>query len=367
MYLIGVHKIVNLVVLLWRYGFDLFRMNSAVSGIIKKFRNIYDLQASGKSYEKVEDMLSAMGGEEMCRLMKISAQEYMADEKHWNARLISELVGGAMRVGYGQGTSVNTFTALVSLAGVDDGKLWSVIGGNYKIAEGALKDSAHNSLVMEDVVSVSKSEEGGVVKYTITTEDGNVDAGYDVVIVANPLNLSSVKYENFSSNVYTSAANTPYQRTVATFIKGKINQEFFGESPNLRNFPLAIMTTSGDSYLFEFNAVQIEIPSEIEQDEVSKYTVPLDEEPIRVWKVFSPQPLTMEQCQQMFSEFNMDEVKVHDWMAYPHYHPPDEAPSFVLDEGVFYINAIEKAASAMEMSAIGAKNAALLARKYIQQ
>ncbi len=54
-----------------------------------------------------------------------------------------------------------------------------------------------------------------------------------------------------------------------------------------------------------------------------------------------------------------------DWLAYPVYNPPEECPSFVLDSGMFYINGIEKAASAMEMSAIGGKNVALLARNYL--
>jgi len=51
-------------------------------------------------------------------------------------------------------------------------------------------------------------------------------------------------------------------------------------------------------------------------------------------------------------------------MAYPHYTPPEKFWSFVLDDGVFYVNAIEHSASAMEMSAVSAKNAALLAHKY---
>ena len=53
---------------------------------------------------------------------------------------------------------------------------------------------------------------------------------------------------------------------------------------------------------------------------------------------------------------------------YPHYDPPEQFPPFVLDNGgLFYINCIEKAASALEMSAIGAKNVALLTKEYILQ
>ena len=366
MYHIGINKIVSFVKLWWRYGIDLFRMNFAVSALLKKFRNIYSLQASGHTYNTVEEMLTAMGGEEMANMMKVTDQDYMTNEKHWNQTLIHELVGAATRVNYGQDTdAINAFVTMVSLAGMQDGKLWSVVGGNYKLAEAALRDSTYNSLLMEDVVSVRKTEQDNKVEYTITTSSGKTEDGYDAVIVANPLNVSDIKYENFSSDVYTTVAKTPYQRTIATFVKAKIRPEFFGEGPELKKFPLAILTASGDSYPFEFRAVQVEIPSEIEQEDVKDYLLPLDQQPVRVWKVFSPEPLSAEQCQQMFAEVDVEDVKVYDWLAYPQYHPPDQAPPFVLEEGVFYVNAIEKAASAMEMSAIGAKNAALLAQDYI--
>jgi len=95
------------------------------------------------------------------------------------------------------------------------------------------------------------------------------------------------------------------------------------------------------------------------------YQKPVCEEPIRTWMVPAPDPLTDEQKQQMFLEVE-DETSV-EWLAYPVFEllQPKEFPPFVLDEGLFYINAIEKAASAMEMSAIGAKNVALLTNNYL--
>ena len=56
-------------------------------------------------------------------------------------------------------------------------------------------------------------------------------------------------------------------------------------------------------------------------------------------------------------------VEVFDWLAYPRYRP-DERPklaSFVLSPRLYYVNAVEFAASAMEMSAIAARNVANLA------
>lgn len=56
-------------------------------------------------------------------------------------------------------------------------------------------------------------------------------------------------------------------------------------------------------------------------------------------------------------------VKVLDWLAYPKYSP-NERPnlgSFVLSPQLYHVNAVELSASAMEMSAIAAKNVANLA------
>ena len=337
-------------------------MNSSVSALLKKFDSIYSIQAGGTSFANVEDMLTAMGGEDMCHLTQVSANDYMLNMKQWNERLVKELVTSVVRINYGQGTTLNAFAAYVALAGVQNGKLWSVVGGNWQIAQKVLKASGA-SLVMDDVVRVTKIDDGsGKVKYTIMTEDMTETGDFDVVIVANPLNLSSIKYENFSHDVYTAAATTPYQRTVSNFANARINQEFFGVEAG-KSFPQVILTSGMEGCPFQFNSVAVEIPSDITQEDVYKFTKPLKEDPRRVWKVFSPQPLTASQLKAMFMD--IDERGMKDWQAYPQYHTPEQFPSFILDDGVFYINAIEKAASAMEMSAIGAKNVALLAREYI--
>ena len=358
------NTIIQSVQLLWRYGFDLFKMSSLVNRTLKQFCTIYNLQDGGKAYANVEDMLAAMGGEQMKDMMKTPASEYLK-KLRWNEKLINEIITGALRNNYGQGTSVNAFTALVALAGMQSDSLWSVVGGNYQIAKCALKDSGA-SLVMDDVISVTKSEGEGSVKYAIATENGENNEGYDLVIVANPLNTSSVKYNNFSSDVYTAAATTPYHRTVASIYKAKINQKFFGLTTDIANFPQAILTTDMEAPPFKFNSVGALVPSEMKKDEMEKYRSSHRDDPERVWKVFSPQPLTREQCLSLFPEVDqIDDSVCCDWLAYPQYIAPYQAPSFILDDGVFYINAIEMAASAMEMSAIGAKNAALLARDYL--
>ncbi|KAJ9598877.1 hypothetical protein L9F63_026587 [Diploptera punctata] len=81
-----------------------------------------------------------------------------------------------------------------------------------------------------------------------------------------------------------------------------------------------------------------------------------------VWKIFSQEPLTQGQLNKFFKTHK--NINVIDWLAYPQYHTKQRNDTFVLYKNLYHINAIEWAASAMEMSVIGAKNVALLAYKY---
>ena len=57
------------------------------------------------------------------------------------------------------------------------------------------------------------------------------------------------------------------------------------------------------------------------------------------------------------------QAEVVDWLAYPKYSPNERSrlASFVLSPQLYYVNAIELSASAMEMSAIAARNVANIA------
>lgn len=54
-------------------------------------------------------------------------------------------------------------------------------------------------------------------------------------------------------------------------------------------------------------------------------------------------------------------VQVTEWQAYPHYGSSQVLPPVELHPNLYYLNGIELAGSAMEMSSVAAKNIALLA------
>ena len=57
---LGFSSIVNRIKLLFRYGLSPLRMSRTVRSLVKKFSNIYTLQANGHTYNTVPDMLRAM-------------------------------------------------------------------------------------------------------------------------------------------------------------------------------------------------------------------------------------------------------------------------------------------------------------------
>lgn len=83
----------------------------------------------------------------------------------------------------------------------------------------------------------------------------------------------------------------------------------------------------------------------------------------RLYKIFSSEPLP---AVLLSALFYMPVVHaLHDWLAYPTFHVPEAFAPFQLTEGLYYGNAWENAASAMEMSAVAARNSALLASRYL--
>jgi prenylcysteine oxidase/farnesylcysteine lyase len=84
-----------------------------------------------------------------------------------------------------------------------------------------------------------------------------------------------------------------------------------------------------------------------------------------LYKVFSRVPLSDLLLTRLFEKGFIKE-RDYPWKAYPRFSPPEEFSDFVMDEGLVYVNSIESAASAMEVGAIGGRNAALLLQSQLK-
>ncbi len=72
-----------------------------------------------------------------------------------------------------------------------------------------------------------------------------------------------------------------------------------------------------------------------------------DDSPCGLYKVFSRSALTQDDLTTLFASPRV--VDSTPWLAYPKFNPPETFAPFVLAPGLFYSNALENAASAMEV------------------
>ncbi|XP_009319215.1 PREDICTED: prenylcysteine oxidase 1 [Pygoscelis adeliae] len=300
--------LVNLLKLLWHYGLNPLRMYMWVEDVLDKFMRYVGPPAREEVGERLQEKEE---GRDKC----------------WRLR-----------------------------TGVESG-LWSVKGGNKLVCTGliyASKADVIPATVLSIEPKIRPRPTGDPVKLyqvTYSTASGQTADTYDIVVIAAPLSrkMANITFKNFDPPV--PEFPNPYHQTVTTLVHGRLNASFFGyRDPSA--FHLGAIFTTENPKLF-VNSLGVVSPVE----DVGGEGKPPS--PSAVWKVFSKEALTKEQLSLLFSSY--DSVKAKSWLAYPRYSPPEKCPPVILHDKIYYLNGIERAASAVEMSAIAAKNAALLA------
>lgn len=193
--------------------------------------------------------------------------------------------------------------------------------------------------------------------YEVNYVDGSGSAHslYDIVILATPLHqgLSDISFFGFPQ-FFPSHFPGHYHQTVTTLILGRLNVSYLDASRNPDEFFHSDIFTT-DSEKLGYSSLSsldpVYIPPGYSRPSASQTTV---------WKVFSPETLTEEQLTTLF--ISRERVVEKRWLAYPSYRAPERrAPPFILHQNLYYLSPIEWAASSMEMSALSARNIALLA------
>ena len=177
---------------------------------------------------------------------------------------------------------------------------------------------------------------------------GPIKKIYDAVSIAVPLsedpNILDILNNSFNVKGH-------YKRTLATLVQGSLNKDTFGHD-DIED----IMVFNDDEF---YNSISRLRPVDCN----GVKDCPENSNDPTVYKVFSEKPLSDSKMKHLFSSWT--KVEIFDWLAYPKYEVEQKVDSFIIKEGVYYNNAIEKAASAMEMSVISAKNVALLIRDFL--
>lgn len=228
------------------------------------------------------------------------------------------------------------------------GSLWSVEGGNKQIPELLIKNS-NVKFINNRVTRIEFHNDS--MSYTVDSVSQKAGAEfsdiYDFVILAHPITKdckNPIEFVNFEHPIKVDGS---YHRTVSTIISGTLNASYFGIKE--KKTPDLIIINDITKVINSVGKISPVKPSEKNLD--------------NVWKVFSQRPLTDAELDELFVK--RSPCTVVDWLAYPEYDKLGVSSSFMLHSKMYYINAIEWAASAMEMSAIAAKNVALLVAKEI--
>ena len=261
---------------------------------------------------------------------------------------------------------------MVSLAGVQPG-LWAVQDGNYKVSEALLKESKANhrkSLVMSVELNSTSEPRDSFIVHSVPWQQDYAEAQkkpkerleYDIIIVAipqhgEPPSQHPINFAGFDSKSHVPKGPYPgkYRRTVANFINGTPNASTFGFD-RAESLPDQIITVVEPK--LRYRSLAMNFPVDITPEEAKSKDK-------FVYKVFSTEPLDREQFDALFGK--VSEKTYRDWLAYPDYgtvEKLEKLPPFELNPGVYYVNGIEWAASAIEMSVIGGRNVALLAHQY---
>ncbi|KAL0278843.1 UNVERIFIED_CONTAM: hypothetical protein PYX00_000533 [Menopon gallinae] len=338
-------QIVTLYRMIRRYHFGFWKLKNHINDMLDKFDKIYKYQDKGVTFQNVSTLLSAMDPT-FAESLHITSEAGF-EKEGLSKVVIDELVMATLRTNYGQDLKAHKFVGSVSVAGAGGG-LWAFHGGNSQVPEKLLHLA--QAQLTQCMVTTVKKLPSNEIEVIVESECSKTSNTYDIVIIAAP-QTSDMKHKiNFVD--FRKPINFPgkYHQTVCTLIKGKLRDEYF---PNKKKYIDGVLTINDSKF---FNSIGRIYPVDYKQknSEVSD-----------VWKVFSQKLLSDSQLDSIFSEINDKYVKV--WLAYPEYDTSDRYDSFVLDDNLYHINAIDWAASSMEMSVIGARNVALLIHKNWQQ
>lgn len=341
--------LITIVKILHRYGLDYNRLESLTNEFISHFQNIYELQNRGLAYDNVESMLSAMDA----KLLNLTSTKFevFLKERGYRQEFIEELVQAITYVNYGQPASIHALVGSISVAGAGNG-LWSVQGGNKNLPMTLLNSSNIKVHLNTRIASIIAVPSGSSFKLsTEKTGQNPLPGTYDKIIIAAPLNFkNSLEFVNFAdkeaiiSEATSVFRNLRYHRTVSTLVAAKQLK------PRYKKWMDILSCTP-----HFFTSISRVHPALL-----------IRSERVPVYKVFSPKPLTSAQLDELFEEIH--QIEVADWLAYPEYsNTPPPLPTFQLLPSIYYLNSIEWAASAIEMSLISGRNAAISIAAQINQ
>lgn len=402
---------------LYRYNIDLIRLSSLVTKALHSFDHIYEYLESDHPqtfFNSSNEMWKAVG---LANLIPISFEEILdqiqvsssPETMPWWRRLLpyqgnlrEELLTAVNLCNYNQdNANLNGLVGLISFVPTK-GELFSIAGGNKQLISSAFRKAQETSIQNCMLKTESKDNDNALVQHiqkqitqvisdteTLELWSGEEMMGnFDVVILAAPLQQCQV---NFLIKSHFDAALLQEMPLNGMIDSDKYDaNEHFHKAPPL---PLSatnrytqvvttILSNATVNYAY-FNMEKENFPRSVyvtkETKETEKFQSMTQITADGVFKLFSSEKLSTDTLDTLFQPgYIVEHVKV--WGgpyggATPNFGGGGEAstatPYLLYDGGIgwkghsagpglYYINSIEAAAAAMEISAIGAKSVAKL-------
>lgn len=318
--------------------FSALRLTTDAKKMAESWSGVYALQEAGRTFETPEALLEALG---LLHTTNLPLADYLAAHKV-NHRMVDDIVVPIIHNMYNQGGELNAFAGQVGLAGAGlaGGYLFSIEGGNKTLFSQALAALGAEVRLTTPVSRIAKSGPF----WEVTTEAGSEP--YDAVILAAPLALADLELTLEGEPLPVPAH--PYQQVHTTLVVGEPNPAYFGADDS-RPFPAHVFVADSTGAPFKSLGITGYSPTHKQ----------------KIYKLFSAETeLSDEVLAQIFT--SVDEVFRWVWRgAYPVLTPGLRHAPFTLSPGLYYANAFETAAGAIEVEAVGGHNAATLAAAHL--
>jgi prenylcysteine oxidase/farnesylcysteine lyase len=336
-----INKIKNVFKLFYNYGISPFYSTFILESYLSAWQRIYHfVDDNNSTYNSLHELLETV---KINHLVNQTSEEFFLKSKI-GKKYIDEVLNGFLGNIYNQHKEINAFAGFVTLAGITK-PAYKIKDGNDRLVEKIIKTLDSFYFERFDLflnLTVSEITELHDGKYEVKYSTGESKI-YDCVIIACPILKTGIKL-NFKNKIKPSnLMPKEFQVNQKIFVKGMLDESFFGLAKQSDIPKIIVFSNKTVSHnITEITLIKSEF------DGSSYYVIQGD---------YYLDQTALENLGLFKNGFNI--VYRHSWdFAYPKLIPVknDEMPAFLISKNIYHLNAIETAASCMELSMISAKN-----------
>ena len=307
------------------------------------------------------DLAEFMSWGNMDRYLERSVLSFFEDQGVDSDFVETELVPMTRAI-YNQGSEANAFSLLASLDAILS--QYSIVEGNSVLVERLFEKSCAKVHLNTRVKSITRKSESDI---TYTVETATTSEDFDMVFIAAPLEETQITFHGINGMPKTASLDRDYYDWYITVLEAQTpNYEQFDpyfQRQRGKDLPTMIVTTTNSSANPKTPWVMIEpVGKHAKAEGSSEGGSPL-------WIIYSDASVK-NNIDDYFTGVKGELYEQYWPYTFPHLWPlqsgvaaaQDTQPVELDPSGLlFNINAVESLASAMEISAIGARNAAKIA------